>query len=1149
MKRIIAISAAIFLTGVPIISYAEVGADTAADAQCIPITTTKCGCGLVFNEKTGSCEKGENKYQCICSQSDAGVVTTGICQADSICHAISTGGKTPEKPTQQQLQQGAGAGQPGSQPEVSPNGKTATPGTDQSSIPTNPTAGPTSLPAPGQSLFQDALQQLQQMAGGNGSQSGGSGGDTSQPSSQTGVPLWLSSGQAQLTPPETQSSPGSSPSNTYSDFPTSDGNFNSGNIASQGLGLGPSSDVAKAVASDYLSSTYDQFMTDMGKVVDQTLQTASQAEDFISNGGANASITGPQINPDGTIDPVSFYQTALQKFQDSSLNGVTPDWGKQFGIDGSPESWARFVTQLCQQESSCSVANVNTDGSLQRFASTLPNEQSYGPLQFNKGEYGLQTWADVNNPSRNIDAFIQVAEQGKVEDYFGSVQRPNEITQQNGWFNANVAPYVNSAPVPSTPNYTPSVAGGNPWSASDSGFNPSSYGANWWQAAANGYAGVTPQIYASNTTGEASSGGNIPVENGPAYPSGTVTSEPLPLSDQQVAAQIASQIPLPEQVQTNPQQDILATVAQENAASENAILQDRLALADAQTQAFDNPVMPPVNTDLPSGQALTQQIYDNAIAGADQNIPTPTQADTNIPSQAEMQASLLADQGKSLSALDANQFYYNVQGNQTAESGPAAPAGSLEQGPALEQPNPAGVVTSSPLPPSEQQIASQIPTPEQVQTNPQQSIEATNQQEAQFAAQVENTTLSARLAQADSETAAYQQALLDAPSKIPTPEMVSQSGEQLTQQIAQEAGAPPAQTSADQTLADVTNADRTFVAYAGAETTLPDGTHIGSDLLSPSALSTGAGTELTSQFAQESGDATLSPNPPLPESRPASAGSTGIDLAGCGGVCEFNNTGGDVKAIQQFLNEQGYNVKNDGVYGSQTQAAVEAFQKGNGLQVDGIVGPQTVAKMNDVAASEGQIGVVQSGEQVTAQVQQAAAQQQESDILSTAPPVSSQPTAPAETQTQSQSNAASSNQSESAAANDQSAAPEKTYTLSNAGDLRGDFLANPVTAALIPDSMKQELIAAHETNADSVTFTQSQLDSIKWGLMSGAQATGLQNVLSQAGYQVPSNVTLSDRQPGVQDIANLQFIAQQNAGSQIQQNVNFFKGCWTGICF
>ena len=38
-----------------------------------------------------------------------------------------------------------------------------------------------------------------------------------------------------------------------------------------------------------------------------------------------------------------------------------------------------------------------------------------------------------------MDAYIEVAKQGKIQAYFGSVQRPDEVKQHAGWFDKNVA--------------------------------------------------------------------------------------------------------------------------------------------------------------------------------------------------------------------------------------------------------------------------------------------------------------------------------------------------------------------------------------------------------------------------------------------------------------------------------------------------------------------------------------------------------------------------------------------------------------------------------------------------------------------------------------------------------------------------------------
>ncbi len=60
---------------------------------------------------------------------------------------------------------------------------------------------------------------------------------------------------------------------------------------------------------------------------------------------------------------------------------------------------------------------------------------------------------------------------------------------------------------------------------------------------------------------------------------------------------------------------------------------------------------------------------------------------------------------------------------------------------------------------------------------------------------------------------------------------------------------------------------------------------------------------------------------------------------------QFGSTGDAVRQLQDLLKKQGYNIAVDGSFGKQTQAAVEEYQKKNGLTVDGVVGKQTWGKL------------------------------------------------------------------------------------------------------------------------------------------------------------------------------------------------------------
>ncbi len=79
----------------------------------------------------------------------------------------------------------------------------------------------------------------------------------------------------------------------------------------------------------------------------------------------------------------------------------------------------------------------------------------------------------------------------------------------------------------------------------------------------------------------------------------------------------------------------------------------------------------------------------------------------------------------------------------------------------------------------------------------------------------------------------------------------------------------------------------------------------------------------------------------------------------CAGVCEYLNVpyverdlnnypilrqgsrGGFVVALQYLLNQYGYNLSTDGIFGSGTAKAVQQFQTNNNLTTDGIVGRNT----------------------------------------------------------------------------------------------------------------------------------------------------------------------------------------------------------------
>lgn len=69
-------------------------------------------------------------------------------------------------------------------------------------------------------------------------------------------------------------------------------------------------------------------------------------------------------------------------------------------------------------------------------------------------------------------------------------------------------------------------------------------------------------------------------------------------------------------------------------------------------------------------------------------------------------------------------------------------------------------------------------------------------------------------------------------------------------------------------------------------------------------------------------------------------------------LSKYGSRGEEVRQIQTKLKRWGYYSGNvDGIYGSQTLAAVKWFQSKNGLTVDGIAGPKTLAAMGITGTS------------------------------------------------------------------------------------------------------------------------------------------------------------------------------------------------------
>ena len=71
----------------------------------------------------------------------------------------------------------------------------------------------------------------------------------------------------------------------------------------------------------------------------------------------------------------------------------------------------------------------------------------------------------------------------------------------------------------------------------------------------------------------------------------------------------------------------------------------------------------------------------------------------------------------------------------------------------------------------------------------------------------------------------------------------------------------------------------------------------------------------------------------------------GLHVPYPGIVLRQGSSGGTVRLVQQKLNALGEKLSTDGKYGASTAAAVERYQRRNGLTADGTVGKATWEKM------------------------------------------------------------------------------------------------------------------------------------------------------------------------------------------------------------
>lgn len=113
----------------------------------------------------------------------------------------------------------------------------------------------------------------------------------------------------------------------------------------------------------------------------------------------------------------------------------------------------------------------------------------------------------------------------------------------------------------------------------------------------------------------------------------------------------------------------------------------------------------------------------------------------------------------------------------------------------------------------------------------------------------------------------------------------------------------------------------------------------------------GVDTVSAATAASPTTPAPAKPATPATPAKTITTSTTYSTLTGITRLLKLNSAGNDVKLLQSSLNNKGYKLTVDGVFGKLTLVAVKDYQEKNGLKVDGIVGPMVIKKLSGVVAT------------------------------------------------------------------------------------------------------------------------------------------------------------------------------------------------------
>jgi peptidoglycan hydrolase-like protein with peptidoglycan-binding domain len=133
----------------------------------------------------------------------------------------------------------------------------------------------------------------------------------------------------------------------------------------------------------------------------------------------------------------------------------------------------------------------------------------------------------------------------------------------------------------------------------------------------------------------------------------------------------------------------------------------------------------------------------------------------------------------------------------------------------------------------------------------------------------------------------------------------------------------------------------------------PDKINVGQKITIPSSSSSSSSSSKSSSSSSSSSKSGSSSSSSSKSSSSSSSNSSSVSSSSKTSSSSSNlkvgSSGSEVKALQEKLIAAGYNVGPtgaDGKYGANTEAAVKAYQKANGLTEDGIAGSKTKNSLN-----------------------------------------------------------------------------------------------------------------------------------------------------------------------------------------------------------